>query len=119
MTEYHWDDKIYTDYKEFREVIAKDWYNKYNKYMIQSFFYIGRKFEHDGIEHEVLENNAEVSETKGWLYLKAIGKKNSYKVYIHPRKVLKKELSLREKLDQMLKDVELNDTELYEQIELF
>ncbi|KFN13734.1 hypothetical protein [Bacillus pseudomycoides] len=118
MTEYHWDDKVYTDYKEFQKVIVKDWYNRYNKYMIQNFFYIGRKFGYDGIVHEVLENYAEVSETKGWLYLKALGK-NSYKAHIHPRKILKKEPSLRAELDQMLQGVEFTKIELYEQIELF
>ncbi|MCR8860343.1 hypothetical protein NQ113_24545 [Bacillus pseudomycoides] len=43
MTEYHWDNKVYTDYKEFQKVIVKDWYNQYNQYMIRKFFYIGRK----------------------------------------------------------------------------
>lgn len=118
MTQYHFDDEVYTDYREFKKVIAKDWYRKYNKYMIQSFFYIGRKFEYDGIVHEVLENNAEVSKTKGWLYLKALGK-NPYSCWVNPRQVLKKEPSLKEELDKTLKDIDLNEIELYEQMELF
>ncbi|PFW93900.1 hypothetical protein [Bacillus pseudomycoides] len=119
MTEYHFDDKVYTDYKEFCEVIAKDWYNKYNKYMIQKFFYIGRKFEYGGIVHEVLENNAKVSETEGWLYLKAYYKKNTSLFGVHPRKVLKEAPLLKEELDQMLQGVEFTEIELYDQLELF
>lgn len=120
MTEYHFDDEIYKDYKEYQKARAKDWYKKYNPYMIKEFFYIGRKFIYNGIEHEVLDNNAEgVPGSKGWLYLRALGKKHHYNCWIYPRKVLKNEISLREELDQMLKDIELNEIEIYEQIELF
>ncbi|PEI44600.1 hypothetical protein [Bacillus pseudomycoides] len=118
MTEYHFDDKVYTDYTEFKKALAKDWYKKYNPYMIKEFFYIGRKFVFGRFEHEVLDNNAEVSETKGWLYLKSLGER-PYEYKIYPRKVLKEEPSLREELDQTLKDIDLNETELYEQMELF
>lgn len=120
MTEYHFDDEIYTDYKEYQKARTKDWYKKYNLYMIKEFFYIGRKFIYNGIEHEVLDNNAEgVPGSKDWLYLRALGKKHHYNCWIYPRKVLKNEISLREELDQMLKDIELNEIEIYEQIELF
>lgn len=105
MTEYHFNDEIYTDYAEFKNVLAKDWYRKYNPYMIKEFFQIGKKFIFEGAEHEVIQNNAEVSETKGWLYLKSLGKKPYYNYWMYPRKVLKNEISLREELDQMLKDV--------------
>lgn len=118
MTEYHFDDEEYTDYTEFKKVLAKDWYNQYNKYMIQAFFTTGKEFKYEGHLTEIIENNS--SNPKGWLYLKSYyGGDRNLSFWVHPRKVLKKEPSLREELDQTLKNVELNETELYEQIELF
>ncbi|OQR53200.1 hypothetical protein [Bacillus sp. CDB3] len=118
MTEYHFDDEVYTDYTEFKKVLAKDWYNQYNKYMIQTFFTEGKEFKYEGHLTEVIENNC--SDPKGWLYLKSYyGGDRTVSFRVHPRKVLKAEPLLREKLEQMLKDIDLNEIELYEQIELF
>ncbi|WP_410985468.1 hypothetical protein [Bacillus cereus] len=120
MTEYHFDDEVYTDYTEFKKAIAKDWYRKYNKYMIKEFFYIGRKFILEGIEHKVIDNDVAVTDiSKGWLYLQALGKKNTYRFWVSPRKVLKEEPSLKSELDRILKGSKLNETELHEQMELF
>ncbi|PDY14182.1 hypothetical protein COO16_04260 [Bacillus pseudomycoides] len=120
LTQYHFDDQIYTDKKEWKIAVSKDFYKKYNKYMIQTFFYIGRQFEYEGSTHEVLDNNAQISNTKGWLYLKTLGE-NSYKSRIHPRKILRKEPKLKQELDTSLEgeNTVIETFENHEQMQLF
>ncbi len=64
---------IYTSRETLKNEVENNWYKKYNKYMIREFFYIGRKFEFEGIDYEVLNNNAKESHVEGWLYLKIVG----------------------------------------------
>lgn len=119
-TQYHLDEKIYTDHAEWKKAIANDWFKKYNQYMIKEFFYLGRKFEFEGHVHEVLNNDAEEDKMKGWLKLKVSGNK-SYEVYIHSRKILRDKPELRNELDLSLegKTVISNISENHEQMKLF
>lgn len=119
-TQYHLDEKIYTDHAEWKKAIANDWFKKYNQYMIKEFFYLGRKFEFEGHVHEVLNNNAEVSKMKGWLKLKVFGDK-SHEVYIHPKKILRDKPELKNELDDSLegKTIISHISENHEQMKLF
>ncbi|PEM69352.1 hypothetical protein [Bacillus pseudomycoides] len=119
-TQYHFDDQIYTNKEEWKNAVSKDFYQKYNKYMIQAFFYVGRQFEYEGFTHEVLDNDAQISNTKGWLYLKTLGE-NSYKGWVHPRKILRKEPKLIQELDNSLeeKSIVIETFENQEQMQLF
>lgn len=119
-TQYHFDNMIFASWKDIKNAVDNHWYRKYNKYMIREFFYIGRKFEFEGIMYEVLNNGAQESYVEGWLYLKAIGE-SSYKAWISPRKILSGEPSLREELDGSLErtniSIELNEEHV--QMQLF
>ncbi|MCU4771046.1 hypothetical protein [Bacillus toyonensis] len=119
-TQYHFDNMIYTSREDLKKAVENDWYKKYNKYMIQEFFYIGRQFEFNGITYEILNNKAQESHVEGWLYLKAIGK-NSYKVWISPRKILLDEPIFRKELDESLEraNISLEINENHEQMQLF
>ncbi|HDR7594801.1 TPA: hypothetical protein QCX59_003995 [Bacillus mycoides] len=119
-TQYHFDNMIFTSREALKNVVENDWYKKYNQYMIQDFFYIGRQFEFDGITYEILNNNAQESQVEGWLYLKTIGE-NSYKAWISPRKILLNEPRFKKELDESLEraniSIELNED--YVQMQLF
>lgn len=122
MTEYHFYNEIYTDKKEWEKALKKDPFNKYNKYMIKEFFYVGRRFVFEGHEYEVLDNDAEVSKMKGWLYLQTLGPNGYFPLYIHPRKILFVQPDLKELLDKSLEGLGVLNTEdemEYEQMELF
>lgn len=111
---------IYTSREDFKKAVENDWYKTYSKYMIREYFYIGRKFEFDGITYEVLNNNAQESHVEGWLYLKAIGE-SSYTAWISPRKILLDEPSFKKELDESLEraniSTELNESHV--QMQLF
>ncbi|MFJ5746825.1 hypothetical protein ACQKNT_24830 [Bacillus cereus] len=119
-TQYHFDNMIYTSWKDFKHAVENDWYKKYNQYMIREFFYIGRNFEFSGITYEVLNNNAQESHVEEWLYIKAIGEK-SYKAWISPRKVLFEEPSIKKELDESLEraNISLETNENHVQMQLF
>ncbi|AZJ24428.1 hypothetical protein CT694_33665 (plasmid) [Bacillus wiedmannii bv. thuringiensis] len=119
-TQYHFDNMILTSREALKNAVENDWYKKYNQYMIQEFFYIGRQFELNGITYEVLRNNARESHVEGWLYLKAIGE-NSYKAWISPRKVLFEEPSIKKELDEGLEgaNICLEINENHVQMQLF
>jgi hypothetical protein len=119
-TQYHFYNQIFTDRKEWGNALKTDPFNKYNKYMINEFFHVGRKeFLFEGKEYEVIDNDAEVSKMKGWLHLKTPGIDGDYTLYIHPRKILFKEPGLKELLDKGLEGLCIEEEVLYEQIELF
>ncbi|MED1107717.1 hypothetical protein [Bacillus paramycoides] len=118
MTEYHFYNEIYTDKKEWEKALKTDPFNKYNKYMIKEFFNVGRKFIFDGNEYEVINNDAEVSEMKGWLHLKTFGE-SGYTLYIHPRKILFEQPDLKELLDKGLEGLNIEGEVEFEQMELF
>ncbi|MGD6955446.1 hypothetical protein ACQCWI_28070 [Bacillus thuringiensis] len=118
-TQYHFYNQIFTDRKEWENALKTDPFNKYNKYMLKEFFYVGRKFVFEGKEYEVIDNDAEVSKMKGWLHLKTPGISRDYTLYIHPRKILFKEPSLKELLDKGLEGLCIEGEVQYEQIELF
>ncbi len=115
MAEYHFYNEIYTDKQEWERALKKDPFKKYNKYMIKEFFYKGRKFLFEGHEYEVIDNDAEVSKMKGWLFLKTRG----YTLYMHPRKILFEQSDLKELLDRGLEGLNIESEMEYEQIELF
>ncbi|MCU5019629.1 hypothetical protein OCD65_23380 [Bacillus paranthracis] len=119
-TQYHFDNMILTSREALKNAVENDWYKKYNQYMIQEFFYIGRQFELNGITYEVLSNYARESHVEGWLYLKAIGE-NSYKSWISPKKVLFEEPSLKKELDEGLEraNIFLEINENHVQMQLF
>ncbi|WP_142337956.1 hypothetical protein [Bacillus toyonensis] len=119
-TQYHFDNMIYTSREDLKNAVKKDWYKRYNKYMIREFFYIGRKFVFEGITYEIMDNNAQESHVEGWLYLKAIGE-NSYKAWISPRKILLNEPGLKKEMDESLEraNVSLEITEDHVQMQLF
>ncbi|MFK4316885.1 hypothetical protein ABH953_005747 [Bacillus sp. RC236] len=120
-TQYHFDNMIFTSRETIKNAVENDWYQKYNKYMIREFFYIGRQFEFEGITHEVLNNNAQELHVEGWLYLKTIGE-HSYKAWISPRKILLNEPSLKKELDESLERenvyIELNEDHVQMQLSL-
>lgn len=118
--EYHFDGKIYTDKIDFQRVLENDWYRKYSKYMIQGFFRIGKQFLYNGTSYEVLDNDAKVSKSNGWLYVQSISE-NPSKMYVHPRKVLSIQPELREQLDSSLEEqnIEVNTFISFEQLNLF
>lgn len=119
-TQYHIDGQIYTNKDEWKHVVSRDWYKKYNKYMIQEFFYVGKQFKYEGQIYEVLENNVQISNTEGWLHLKTIGE-DSYKAYISPRKILRKEPKLKQELDNGLDEnvIFVETLKNQEQLQLF
>lgn len=119
-TQYHFDNKVYTDKAEWKKEIAKDWYKQYNKYMIQEFFFVGRKIVYEGIEYEVLDNDVRISNTIGWLRVKSTSE-DSYVAYLHPRTILFKHPNLKTLLDQNFKreNSGIETLEHYEQIVLF
>lgn len=61
--QYHYDNEVYIDRNKFYKKIKTD-------YIVRLFFNKGKQFIYGGELQEVLENNAQVSQSTGWLYLK-------------------------------------------------
>lgn len=107
--QYHYDGEVYMDREEFYKKIKSD-------YMIRLFFNKGKQFIYDGELQKVLENNAQVSDSTGWLYLQG----ETFSYYILPQTLINTDLELREQWIQFLgeQDEENIDADLDKKIEL-
>ncbi|OUC01053.1 hypothetical protein COK65_18725 [Bacillus thuringiensis] len=107
--QYHYDGEVYMDREEFYKKIKSD-------YMIRSFFNKGKQFIYDGQLQKVLENNANVSNSAGWLYLQG----ETFSYYVLPQTLINNDLELREQWVQFLgeQDEETIDANLDKKMKL-
>ncbi|HFK1495018.1 TPA: hypothetical protein ACGXKS_005654 [Bacillus cereus] len=107
--QYHYDGEVYRNQNEFYKKIKSD-------YMVRLFFVKGKRFKYSGELQEVLENNAQVSNSTGWLYLQG----ETFSYYVLPQNLINTDSDLREQWIQFLReqDEERNDAELDKKIKL-
>lgn len=107
--QYHYDGEVYMNQKNFYTKIKND-------YMIRLFFYKGKKFIYDGELQQVLENNAQVSDSTGWIYVQG----ETFSYYTLPQTLISKDAELRKQWIQFLQeqDEESIDANLDQKIEL-
>ncbi|MDR5021388.1 hypothetical protein FOL75_04795 [Bacillus thuringiensis] len=107
--QYHYDGEVYMDQKEFYKKIKSD-------YMVRLFFCKGKQFIYNGELQKVLENNAQVSDSNGWLYVQG----ETFSYYTLPQTLIDKDSELRKHWIQFLQeqDDERIDTDLDKKIKM-
>lgn len=107
--QYHYNSEVYMDWNDFHKKIKSD-------YMVRLFFNQGKQFIYDGELQKVLENNAQVSQSTGWLYLQG----ETFSYYAQPQTLLNNDSELRKQWIQFLQeqDEEIIVAELDKKIDL-
>lgn len=107
--QYHYDGEVYMNRKEFYKKIKND-------YMVRLFFNKGKQFIYDDELQKVLENNAQVSDSTGWLHIQG----ETFSYYTLPQTLINKNAELRKQWIQFIheQDEESIVAELDKKIEL-
>lgn len=91
--QYHYNGEVYMNRKEFYKKIKND-------YMVRLFFNKGKQFIYDGELQKVLENNAQVSNSTGWLHIQG----ETFSYYTLPKTLINKNAELRKQWIQFLRE---------------